>query len=45
MGGVHAALTSSGEPGGLMGTSHLPGRSCGGVKTPPYEPTEIPNDP
>ena len=40
-----AAPTSNGKSGGSAETPRLPGRSCGGVKTPPYNPTEDPNAP
>ena len=44
-GGLQAAPTSNGKSGGSAGTPRLPERSCGGVKTPPYKPTEDPNAP
>ena len=43
-GGLQAAPTSNGKSGGLSGTPPLPERSCGGVKTPPYKPTEDPTN-
>ena len=44
-GGLQAAPTSNGKSGVLSGTPPLPDRSRGGVKTPPYKPTEDPNTP
>ena len=44
-GGLQAAPTSNGKSGSLSETPRLPERSCGGVQTPPYKPTEDPNDP
>ena len=43
-GGLQAAPTSNGKSGVLSGTPPLPERSCGGVQTPPYKPTEDPTN-
>ena len=43
-GGLQAAPTSNGKSDDSAGTPPLLERSCGGVKTPPYKPTEDPTD-
>ena len=43
-GGLQAAPTSNGKSDDSAETPPLPERSCGGVKTPPYKPTEDPTD-